>query len=234
MSAAALFVPAPFWRRLVARSIDLTVCFGLTFVAVIPLVIPTLILSIVIGEDRATSLGAFACFVLAYVAVEYYLLRRRGGQTLGKGLLGLRVLDVRDPDGSKPVTARAALLRMAVFIGPFIAYCAAYYLTYDSATDTYNTVVDALIYLWFAILAGSALTAALDRVAHRGLHDFVAGTRVVRAQTRGVDLRQDLMMLVPGKVDLTKYPAPAAPVTLAKPPAAPATDTRHGVDLGKH
>lgn len=87
MSAAALFVPAPFWRRLVARSIDLTVCFGLTFVAVIPLVIPTLILSIVIGEDRATSLGAFACFVLAYVAVEYYLLRRRGGQTLGKGAL---------------------------------------------------------------------------------------------------------------------------------------------------
>ena len=99
MSDAPLFVPASFWRRFAARTIDFFVCMALTFVAVIPLVIPALILYPIIGEDKATSLMAFLAFVIAYVAIEYFLLRRRGGQTLGKGLLGLRVLDANDPDG---------------------------------------------------------------------------------------------------------------------------------------
>jgi hypothetical protein len=64
------------------------------------------------------------------------------------------------------------------------------------------------------VLALSAVTVAVDRSARRGVHDAVAGTRVVRAQKRGVDLRKDLMMLVPGRVSLEKDPP--APVNLTK------------------
>ncbi len=75
----AQFVPAPFWRRLVARTIDLFACRALTFVAIVPIVIPALIRGAIIGQDLPTSLGAFLAFLLAFVAIEYFLLRRRGG-----------------------------------------------------------------------------------------------------------------------------------------------------------
>lgn len=214
-----MFLPAPFWRRLVARSIDLVVCMGLTFVAVIPALAIVLPLSLVIGEDAAINIGCLLCFVLAYVLVEYFLLRRRGGQTLGKGLLGLRVLDVGDVKATGHISARAALLRMAVLIGPIILSTAAFYATYrDSASNTAqgNVVSDTLIGVWFAVLAVSALTAVLDRRQRRGLADFAAGTRVVRAQTRGIKVGQDLMMLVPGKVSLEKHPAPTLAIALDK------------------
>lgn len=215
----AQFVPAPFWRRLFARTIDLLICIPLTFAAIIVVLIPTLGLMPLLGEERATALGAFICFVLAYVAIEYFLLRRRGGQTLGKGLLGLRVLNSHDDSGTKPITNRAALMRMAILIGPMILGLAAFYITYDAVTETSTSpVVDGLLYLWFLVLFACAVSAVLDRGARRGLHDFAAGTRVVRAQKRGVSLREDLAMLVPGKVDMTKYRAPAALLTMTKPP----------------
>jgi uncharacterized RDD family membrane protein YckC len=237
MPEQAVFVPASFWRRFGARTIDFFVCMALTFVAVIPLVIVALVLYPIIGEDKATSLAAFLAFVIAYVAIEYYLLRRRGGQTLGKGLLGLRVLDVNDPNGSKPITNRAALARMAVFIGPFIAYCAAFYITYDpDLGDSTGGLDTFFVGLWMLMLTVSAVTAVADRAKRRALHDFAAGTRVVRAQARPVSLGQDLKMLVPGRVDMTKYPAPAPPVTMTKLPQGQPTPQDYPpppVDFGK-
>lgn len=234
MSDAPLFVPASFWRRFAARTIDFFVCMALTFVAVIPLVIPALILYPIIGEDKATSLMAFLAFVIAYVAIEYFLLRRRGGQTLGKGLLGLRVLDANDPDGSKPITNRAALLRMAVFIGPMILSIAAYYIAYDVVSGTSTGGLDGpLLNLWMLMLAASAVTAVADRAKRRALHDFAAGTRVVRAQARPVNLSQDIRMLVPGRVDMTKYPTPAPPVTMTKLPLTPQDYPPPPVDFNK-
>lgn len=219
-----LFVPAPFWRRLIARLIDLTVCAGLTFVAIIPVLVIVIPASLIFDDEAVINVGALLCFVIAYVLIEYFLLRRRGGQTLGKGLLGLRVIEATDKSASRSVGARAATLRMAVLIGPFIAWCAAYYATYregDLNAQNGNAASDAFAYLWFAVFALSALTALLDRSGRRGLADFVAGTRVIRAQKRGIHVGEDLRMLVPGKVDMTKHQAPAPAVTLTKPQHQP-------------
>lgn len=216
METAGEFIPAPFWRRLVARSLDLLVCVPLTFIAIVPVALVMLPLMLLGSEDAVSSLGAFACFLIAYVLVEYFLLRRRSGQTLGKGLLGLRVIDAGDTDGSHPITARSALLRMLVLIGPLMVALAGFYLTYDSATGTSTSAaVDALLWVWVAVLGICTVTALMDRRSRRGLHDTVSGTRVVRAQRRGVDLRKDLAMLVPGRVSLEKHPPSA--VTLTKP-----------------
>lgn len=210
------FVPAPFWRRFVARTLDLLICIPLTFVAAIPVAIVMLPLLLVMSTDSYSSLGAFMSFVVAFTLVEYFLLRRRSGQTLGKGLLGLRVLEADDLTGKGAVSAKTALVRLAVLTGPLMAALAVFYLTYDEVTETSdNPVSTGLLYLWMAVLAGSALSATIDRRLRRGLHDMAAGTRVVRAHQRNIDLREDLMMLVPGKVNLEKRPAPT-PITLTK------------------
>lgn len=144
------------------------------------------------------------CFVVAYVLIEYFLLRRRSGQTLGKGLLGLRVISLDGtPHGA--VSARSGLLRMAFLIGPFILSTAVFYITYEAATETSDSAAyDALLVLWMAVIVATAIAALADRSRHRGLHDLLAGTRVVRTQPRGIDLGRDLKMLVPGKVNLEK------------------------------
>lgn len=218
----ASYVPAPFWRRVAARFIDLSICLPLTFACLIVVVPLTLILAPFMSDDAWASFAAFLCYFTAYALVEYFLLRRRSGQTLGKGLLGLRVVPnhasrdttrevahaaVAGTPGSPPdaqaITARSALLRMAVLIGPFVASLAVYYATYDSTSDDGLTpAADALLYFWLAVLAGCAITAIIDRTSHRGAHDRLAGTRVVRTTRRGINLRKDLKMLVPGKVTM--------------------------------
>lgn len=209
------FMPAPFWRRVVARTIDMLVCIPLTFIAAIPLVILLLPLLLITSDDAASSLGAFLCFFVAYTLVEYFLLRRRSGQTLGKGLLGLRVLDTADTDGTGAISARTALLRMLVLMGPLMGGLAMYYITYDEELGTSESALaEWLVQLWAWSLVVSALVALVDRNARRGLHDLTARTRVVRAQRRGIDMREDLKMLVPGKVSLEKHTPP--PVILTK------------------
>lgn len=223
------YVPAPFWRRVVARLIDLAICLPLTFACLIVVIPVTLVLAPFMSDDAWASLAAFLCYFLAYALVEYFLLRRRSGQTLGKGLLGLRVVSEGNPDDTlamQGVSARSALLRMAVLIGPFVATLALYYATYDSSDDEGLTgASDAMFYVWMAVLAGCAIAALADRRGRRGLHDRAARTRVVRTARRGIAAR-DFKMLVPGKVTVeTRTPV----VTLTKGDPAP-TDSSGGVD----
>jgi uncharacterized RDD family membrane protein YckC len=58
--------------------------------------------------------------------------------------------------------------------------------------------------LAFVALIVSLVLAALAWSYRRALHDHASGTRVVAAPRRKVVLRDDLRMMVPGKVDLTK------------------------------
>jgi uncharacterized RDD family membrane protein YckC len=225
------YVPAPFWRRAVARLIDLAICLPLTFACLIVVIPVTLILAPFMSDDAWAAFAAFLCYFLAYALVEYFLLRRRSGQTLGKGLLGLRVVSEGNPDDTlamQGVSARSALLRMAVLIGPFVATLALYYATYDSTRDGegLTPAADVMFYVWMAVLAGCAIAALVDRNGRRGLHDRAARTRVVRTARRGIAAR-DFKMLVPGKVTMeTSTPV----VTLTKGDPAPTADTSRGVD----
>jgi uncharacterized RDD family membrane protein YckC len=89
-------------RRISAALIDLALMFGL-FVVV----------ALAIGENSAgggsislSLTGTGAAFYLALVLVYYFALEATIGQTLGKLLLGLRVVR---PDGSRPSVAAIAL-----------------------------------------------------------------------------------------------------------------------------
>lgn len=109
---------APFWRRLLARLADLIFALALTFLLVIPvglLMFPFVPLA---DRDLWAVVAAATCYFLAYIALESFLLVRRRGQTLDKGLMGLRVIALR---GASPeVRLGAALSRLLVLFLPFV------------------------------------------------------------------------------------------------------------------
>lgn len=206
-------MPAPFLRRLAARGIDAVVAVPVAFIACLPAGVLAVLLQLVVSDDAATSIGAGLAVFLSVAAIEYFLLRRRGGQTLGKGLLGLKVVPA---DGSSDrVSARAALTRMSILVGPLIGGLVAYLARGESERDTPGGADEIFYALWFAVLSVCALTALLDRAHHRGAHDRAAGTRVVCAPRRGVKIAEDVRMLLPGKVSFKKTPVPAPPSILS-------------------
>jgi uncharacterized RDD family membrane protein YckC len=189
------FESAPFWRRLLARLLDLAFALILTFVLVIPVAILMLPFVPLVDRDLWAGFAAATCYFLAYVALESFLLVRRRGQTLGKGLMGLRVISSRQ--GAADVTLPAALSRLVVLFLPFV-------LGSLAGRDPDSTIMGALGNLGFVALIVSLVLAALAWSYRRALHDYASGTRVVAAPKRKVVLRDDLRMMVPGRVDLTK------------------------------
>lgn len=195
-------VPAPVWRRVVARLLDLLVCVPLTFVALVPVAVLCLPLFFAFGADAGGSIAAALSFLVAYVAVEYFLLLRRDGQTLGKGLLGLRVVDAGHGKLLSPISAAT---RIATLMGPFVLAIVVFYIEDDdAAVEDGGPVSNALLYLWFALLFVSLVLALADRRRHRSVHDHLGRTVVVTAPRRRVRFREDARMLVPGRVSLDK------------------------------
>ena len=191
------FEPAPFWRRLLARLLDLLFALVLTFVLVVPVTLIALPLLPVMNRAEVWGpVGGSTCLFLAYVGLEMFLLVRRDGQTLGKGLMGLRVVP-RAPQSTR-LSLPAALLRLVVLLVPFVLISVAGGILKDTAAGTTVTGLSLLV------LLSSLIMAALRSSGGRTVHDLLAGSRVVVAAKRGVVLREDLRMMLPGKIDMVK------------------------------
>ncbi|MFZ9745396.1 MAG: RDD family protein [Opitutaceae bacterium] len=107
------------------------------------------------------ALALFTALQLALLGIQIFLLTSRG-QTLGKILLGVRV--VRAGDGEKPGFLRAWLLRE---------------LPSGAIQGMLQLVPIVGFFLRFAFVTTNYLM--IFREDRRCLHDFIAGTRVVRA-----------------------------------------------------
>lgn len=107
------------------------------------------------------ALALFAALQLALLGIQVFLLTSRG-QSLGKILLGLRV--VRADDGEKPGFMRAWLLRE---------------LPSGAIQGLLQLLPVVGLFLRFAFVTTNYLM--IFREDRRCLHDFIAGTRVVRA-----------------------------------------------------
>ena len=118
--------PAPFFRQLAARMIDLLFALAMTFLIAIPVAIVVALLTPLLGRGLWWGVtGAFCCF-LAYIGLEVFLLVRRDGQTLGKGLMGLRVVPAdAETKLQSPLLVGAAAARMLVIFLPFVFASAA-------------------------------------------------------------------------------------------------------------
>ena len=103
-------VDAPIWRRVVARLIDIPFSYGLAFVYIPPIVILSIPLWPFLSDNTVADIGAGIVIFLGMYATEWLLLARRDGQTLGKGLVGLKV--VRETKHAEAYAYRTAALRM--------------------------------------------------------------------------------------------------------------------------
>ncbi len=189
---------APFFRRLAARLIDLVLALVLTFVIAIPVAIVYALTAQLLGDGLWLVLTIAFCYFLAYVGLEVYLLVRRDGQTLGKGLLGLRVVPAdSETEARAPLMIGQAVVRMLLIFLPFVLASAA-----GGAPG--NAPLNALASLGFLTLLVSLGLAAVPTRRKLTLHDFLGRTRVVTAPKRRIDWQQDVRMMVPGKVNMAK------------------------------
>lgn len=164
------------WSRLLARCAD----GFLEFLAAVPALVvlgPDLmkVLEAIVAASREgefnleglettrlmPALALFTALQLALLGIQIYLLTSRG-QSLGKILLGVRV--VRADDGEKPGFLRGWLLRE---------------LPSGAIQGLLQLVPVVGFFLRFAFVTTNYLM--IFREDRRCLHDFIAGTRVVRA-----------------------------------------------------
>ena len=150
---------AEVWQRVVARLVDHV---GIAVVLMV-LLVPLGFGAAFLGGAAGFLAGVVSAVVSATATLGYFaLLESRDGQTIGKRLLGVRVVD----DAGRPPTPAAAVRRNAwtglgilavvPVVGGFLGSAA--------------TLVAAV-----TILVG----IAGDGAVRRGWHDTLAGTRVV-------------------------------------------------------
>lgn len=109
--------PAPFLRRLAARLLDLVFSLILTFLVAVPVGLLFLATRPLIGEQASIGATVAVSYFLAYVGLEVFLLVRREGQSLGKGLLSLRVVQANLH--ASPLRVGQAVVRDAVDLSAF-------------------------------------------------------------------------------------------------------------------
>lgn len=198
------YVYAGFWRRLGAFLIDLALIW--LFIA---------LQYFLLGNSRLHDVvtGIFVGF-----AVEGYFLYCHGrwGQTVGKRVTGIRVVTLK----FEPISWKQAFLRSSVAI-VFIAVLAPVYLNtvfqmpgafYAGARDSleftkhlpswYGYITDGkIIWDW------SEFVVMMTNNQRRALHDFIAGTAVVR-RSSAKDRDKDDPFLKDWSKDMSKMKDP--------------------------
>ncbi|WP_069167443.1 RDD family protein [Nocardia altamirensis] len=190
---------APFLRRLAARILDLALCLLLTFVVAIPvgiLLVPVVLMTGDAHKDLIYGIAGWLCYFIAYVGLEVFLLIRRDGQTLGKGLLGLRVVPA-DEWARPHLELRLAAIRMLIIFLPFV-------FTSLSGANPESAILNGVAVVGMLSVVGSFLLAAIPAGKRQTLHDLATGSRVVRAAKRKIDWKNDIPMVLPGRVDMSK------------------------------
>jgi uncharacterized RDD family membrane protein YckC len=150
---------AEWWQRLLARVID-GVILGVGY-AVLSLIL-TLVL--VGGDGSGLFLASLLTAVLAaggYFAYEYVMLGK-GGQTVGKMVLGLRVVPVGGAAGPGGLPSDLAVKRAGVLWGPLAL--------------SFIPVIGFIAYLGYVV---NVLWQFWDKPLQQCLHDKAAGTMVI-------------------------------------------------------
>ena len=164
-----------FWRRFWALIIDLILLSPLAFVG----------LSASVGSD-GPDLQRIAWIqqsIGLIVIVYFVLMHAFFGQTLGKMAVGAKVLTA---DSEKAIGLRHALLRDSVPLA-FLVFTATYLAYYGITTEAASPSATAQQLVASASIAEAVWAVAelltmLFNKKRRAVHDFIAGTVVVRIQ----------------------------------------------------
>lgn len=163
-------------RRLVAALVD-----ALIFA-------PITVLYIIVESFELSLWPRFAVNVLgALTGISYnVLLHWKYGQTVGKMIAAVRVVDVHE----RPISFRQAFLRDIFFIAvQLLEFVAILFLALSGNlwnVDPISFVQESLLILYFLWILVDTIVC-LKNSKYRALHDMVAGTVVVRSDIPEVD-----------------------------------------------
>ena len=171
-----------FWRRFWAGFID-------SFVVGIPLAIVLGIALAMLGlhrYDPGVRLASDALFNVVFIAYSI-LMHSRSGQTVGKRATSVIVLDVTE---TRVPTLKEAALRDIGDIIPtalVIGFSLAGYLSGDFALNPDRYVaVSAPLSLFTGLWFLTELVTMMTNSKRRALHDYIAGTVVMRKDSVSV------------------------------------------------
>ena len=131
------------------------------------------------GEFGVALLLILLLPVLPMIALEVRLTARRG-QTIGKGLCGVRV--VRYDDGQVPSAADSFLRWIVPALGGIVGVIATAAVVSETPSDAVLMLLAGGFVSWLLVFASSLLG-----VNGRGWHDKAAGTIVVRSTPEVLD-----------------------------------------------
>ncbi|MGE3075654.1 MAG: RDD family protein [Dehalococcoidia bacterium] len=188
-----------FWRRFGAMWID-----GFMFR-------PLGFLTPAIEPGTSFGLVAWAC-VLSFIPIGYStVMHARFGQTVGKMACGVMVLDLSE---TRVLSTKQAILRDALSYG--FTFASFVFMAMVARMDTEGDRMAALVFgigLVFTALVWSLgeILTTLTNSRRRSLHDFVAGTLVVKLnQLSGAEI-ESLKSSLPGRgQSFPQFPMPAA------------------------
>jgi len=157
--------PAPlaeWWQRLLARLVD-SLLVGMVAYLLSTIVTPIVAADLWSALTLSSILAAIFSAVAGF-AYEFFLLGRNG-QTLGKQLLGIKVVQVGGTLGPEGLPKDVVLKRGAVIWGPVALQAI--------------PVIKYLAYVFFIV---NAVWLLFDKPLQQCLHDKVAGTVVVKVK----------------------------------------------------
>jgi len=157
-----------FWKRIIATLID-----GLVF-------LPMIILNFwIVDAEVSDRIYFVVALVEAIFGIGYsVLLHWKYGQTLGKMVVKVRVLDISE----KPINFWQALLRDVAYITDGVLYLAVMLTLFEVGYSRTMLFESIGLYLSIPILVWLAIdtVVCIKNRKYRALHDFIAGTVVVR------------------------------------------------------
>ena len=154
-----------FWRRLFAGVADSLIFY------------PLLVVDGWVWSAEPSPVALLAWSAIAFFALTFYsvLMHSQDGQTLGKMIFGVKVLDVSE---SRLPTLRQAAMRdvgiIALNVGGYL------YLVYVVLAQDPSSLPDQLLswaeFAWFML----EVVTMLWNIQRRAFHDLLANTVVVR------------------------------------------------------
>ncbi|WP_157250264.1 RDD family protein [Nonomuraea typhae] len=148
---------AEWWQRLVARIVD-GVILGIAYFVL------SLILATVLGGGFLAVMLTAIVGAVIYFAYEFVMLRS-DGQTVGKKVMGLRVVPAGGNRAGSSLTSDAVVSRAGVLWGPLAL--------------SFIPVIGFAAYLVYLV---NVLWQFWDKPLQQCLHDKLAGTVVVRVK----------------------------------------------------
>ncbi|MGJ4786952.1 RDD family protein [Leptospira koniambonensis] len=161
-------MPVGFWRRNFSFLLDTLFLGGLGY-----------LLSLY-AREQLIALGSYGRFVGVIIATAYFTILNSSianGQTLGKRILGIRVVDQH----GQPISVARALVRSLIL-------CSAYFLNGIEIALPPGRIDSIIISISLIIIVfgfGSAILffSIFDKPYRRGLHDLITNTVVVQSES---------------------------------------------------